>query len=288
MFKSGYVALIGKPNVGKSTFLNLMIGEKLSIVTNKPQTTRTPIKGILTTDSYQIIFIDTPGIHESQKKLNQVMLSSIKSTIEDADVCLIIADSPGNDYIKNYEDLLLKKNVILLINKADKLTKEQIDSIKAEFLIINPKKIIVTSLLRDNPKEEILNAILEELKEGPQYYAEDEISTHNVRFIVSELIRETLIENLSEELPYYVAVVIDEFKERSENLTYIKAIIYTEKDSQKAIVIGQNGSMLKKIGSSARKKIEDFLGTKVYLDLWVKVKKGWTKNEKLIKEFLSE
>ncbi|HEX13568.1 MAG: GTPase Era [Desulfurella sp.] len=288
MFKSGYVALIGKPNVGKSTFLNLMIGEKLSIVTNKPQTTRTPIKGILTTDSYQIIFIDTPGIHESQKKLNQVMLSSIKSTIEDADVCLIIADSPGNDYIKNYEDLLLKKNVILLINKADKLTKEQIDSIKAEFLIINPKKIIVTSLLRDNPKDEILNAILEELKEGPQYYAEDEISTHNVRFIVSELIRETLIENLSEELPYYVAVVIDEFKERSENLTYIKAIIYTEKDSQKAIVIGQNGSMLKKIGSSARKKIEDFLGTKVYLDLWVKVKKGWTKNEKLIKEFLSE
>ncbi|MGC8790004.1 MAG: GTPase Era, partial [Desulfurella sp.] len=251
MFKSGYVALIGKPNVGKSTFLNLMIGEKLSIVTNKPQTTRTPIKGILTTDSYQIIFIDTPGIHESQKKLNQVMLSSIKSTIEDADVCLIIADSPGNDYIKNYEDLLLKKNVILLINKADKLTKEQIDSIKAEFLIINPKKIIVTSLLRDNPKDEILNAILEELKEGPQYYAEDEISTHNVRFIVSELIRETLIENLSEELPYYVAVVIDEFKERSENLTYIKAIIYTEKDSQKAIVIGQNGLMLKKIGSSA-------------------------------------
>ncbi|WP_291492276.1 GTPase Era [Desulfurella sp.] len=288
MFKSGYVALIGKPNVGKSTFLNLMIGEKLSIVTNKPQTTRTPIKGILTTDSYQIIFVDTPGIHESQKKLNQIMLSSIKSTIEDVDICLIIADSPGNDYLKNFEDLLSKKNTILLINKADKLTKEQIDSIKAEFLIINPKKIIVTSLLRDNPKDEILNAILEELKEGPQYYAEDEISTHNVRFIVSELIRETLIENLSEELPYYVAVVIDEFKERSENLTYIKAIIYTEKDSQKAIVIGQNGSMLKKIGSSARKKIEDFLGTKVYLDLWVKVKKGWTKNEKLIKEFLSE
>lgn len=288
MFKSGYVALIGKPNVGKSTFLNLMLGEKLSIVTSKPQTTRAPIKGILTGDNYQIIFIDTPGIHESTKKLNQVMLSSIKSTIEDADVCLIIADSPNNDYLKNYEDLLSKKNTILLINKADKLTKEQIDSIKAEFLIIDPKKTIVTSLLRDNPKEEILNAILDELKEGPKYYAEDEISTHSVRFIASELIRETLIENLSEELPYYVAVVIDEFKERSENLTYIKAIIYTEKESQKAIVIGQNGAMLKKIGSIARKKIEDLLGTKVYLELWVKVKKGWTKNEKLIKEFLSE
>ncbi|MGE4547257.1 MAG: GTPase Era [Desulfurella sp.] len=288
MFKSGYVALIGKPNVGKSTFLNLMLGEKLSIVTNKPQTTRTPIKGILTKDNYQIIFIDTPGIHESTKKLNQVMLSSIKATIEDADVCLIIADSPNNSYIKNYEDLLSKKNIILLINKADKLTKEQIDSIKAEFLIIDPKKTIVTSLMKDNPKEEILNAILEELEEGPKYYNEDEISTHSVRFIASELIRETLIENLAEELPYYVAVVIDEFKERSENLTYIKAIVYTEKDSQKAIVIGQNGAMLKKIGSIARKKIEDFLGTKVYLDLWVKVKKGWTKNEKLIKEFLSE
>lgn len=288
MFKSGYVALIGKPNVGKSTFLNLMLGEKLSIVTNKPQTTRTPIKGILTKDNYQIIFIDTPGIHESTKKLNQVMLSSIKATIEDADVCLIIADSPNNSYIKNYEDLLSKKNIILLINKADKLTKEQIDSIKAEFLIIDPKKTIVTSLMKDNPKEEILNAILEELEEGPKYYNEDEISTHNVRFIASELIRETLIENLAEELPYYVAVVIDEFKERSENLTYIKAIVYTEKDSQKAIVIGQNGAMLKKIGSIARKKIEDFLGTKVYLELWVKVKKGWTKNEKLIKEFLSE
>lgn len=288
MFKSGYVALIGKPNVGKSTFLNLMLGEKLSIVTNKPQTTRTPIKGILTKDNYQIIFIDTPGIHESTKKLNQVMLSSIKATIEDADVCLIIADSPNNSYIKNYEDLLSKKNIILLINKADKLTKEQIDSIKAEFLIIDPKKTIVTSLMKDNPKEEILNAILEELEEGPKYYNEDEISTHSVRFIASELIRETLIENLAEELPYYVAVVIDEFKERSENLTYIKAIVYTEKDSQKAIVIGQNGAMLKKIGSIARKKIEDFLGTKVYLELWVKVKKGWTKNEKLIKEFLSE
>jgi GTP-binding protein Era len=288
MFKSGYVALIGKPNVGKSTFLNLMLGEKLSIVTNKPQTTRAPIKGILTGDNYQIIFIDTPGIHESTKKLNQIMLSSIKSTIEDADVCLIIADSPNNDYIKNYEDLLSRKNTILLINKADRLTKEQIDYIKAEFLIIDPKKTIVTSLIRDNPKEEILDAILEELKEGPKYYSEDEISTHSVRFIASELIRETLIENLAEELPYYVAVVIDEFKERSENLTYIKAIIYTEKDSQKAIVIGQNGAMLKKIGSIARKKIEDLLGTKVYLELWVKVKKGWTKNEKLIKEFLSE
>jgi GTP-binding protein Era len=288
MFKSGYVALIGKPNVGKSTFLNLMLGEKLSIVTNKPQTTRTQIKGILTGDNYQIIFIDTPGIHESTKKLNQVMLSSIKSTIEDADVCLIIADSSNNDYIKNYEDLLLKKNTILLINKVDKLSKEQIDSIKTEFLIIDPKKIIVTSLIRDNSKEEILNAILDELKEGPKYYAEDEISTHSVRFIASELIRETLIENLAEELPYYVAVVIDEFKERNENLTYIKAIVYTEKESQKVIVIGQNGAMLKKIGSIARKKIEDFLGTKVYLELWVKVKKGWTKNEKLIKEFLSE
>ncbi len=288
MFKSGYVALIGKPNVGKSTFLNLMIGEKLSIVTSKPQTTRTPIKGILTSDNYQIIFIDTPGIHESQKKLNQIMLSSIKATIEDADICLIIADSVGNDYIKNYADLLLKKNVMLLINKVDKLTKEQIDSIKAEFLIINPKKIIITSLIRDNPKEEILNAILDLLKEGPRYYEQDEISTQSVRFIVSELIRETLLETLSEELPYYTAVAIDEFKERSENLTYIKAIIYTEKDSQKAILIGKNGSMLKKIGSSARKKIEDFLGTKVYLELWVKVKKGWTKNEKLIKEFLSE
>lgn len=288
MFKSGYVALIGKPNVGKSTFLNLMLGEKLSIVTNKPQTTRTPIKGILTGDNYQIIFIDTPGIHESTKKLNQVMLSSIKATIEDADVCLIIADSPNNNYIKNYEASLLKKNTILLINKADKLTKEQIDAIKAEFLIIDPKKTIVTSLMKDNSKEEILNAILEELEEGPKYYNEDEISTHSVRFIASELIRETLIENLAEELPYYVAVAIDEFKERSENLTYIKAIVYTEKDSQKAIVIGQNGAMLKKIGSIARKKIEDFLGTKVYLELWVKVKKGWTKNEKLIKEFLSE
>ncbi|MGB9755713.1 MAG: GTPase Era [Desulfurella sp.] len=288
MFKSGYIALIGKPNVGKSTFLNLMIGEKLSIVTNKPQTTRTPIKGILTTDSYQIIFIDTPGIHESQKKLNQIMLSSIKSTIEDADVCFIIADSPGNDYLKNFEDLLSKKNTILLINKTDKLTKEQIDSIRAEFMIIDPKKIIVTSLIMDNPKEEILNAILEELKEGPKYYTEDEISINSLRFLASEFIRETLIENLSEELPYYIAVVIDEFKERNENLTYIKAIIYTEKDSQKAIIIGQNGSMLKKIGSSARKKIEYLIDKKVYLELWVKVKKGWTKNEKLIKEFLSE
>lgn len=288
MFKSGYVALIGKPNVGKSTFLNVMIGEKISIVTSKPQTTRMPIKGILTSDHYQIIFIDTPGLHESPKKLNQFMLSSIKSAIEDADVCLIIVDSPNNDYIQNYTDLLLKKNIILLINKADKLNKEQIDTIKTEFLILDPKKTIVTSLTQNPSKDEILNAILDELQEGPKYYEEDEISTHSMRFLASELIRETLIEQLQEELPYYVAVVVDEFKERSENLTYIKAIIYTEKESQKAIVIGQNGSMLKKIGSSARKKIEDLIGTKIYLELWVKVKKGWTKNDKLIKELLNE
>lgn len=288
MFKSGYVALIGKPNVGKSTFLNVMIGEKISIVTSKPQTTRMPIKGILTSDHYQIIFIDTPGLHESPKKLNQFMLSSIKSAIEDADVCLIIVDSPNNDYIQNYTDLLLKKNIILLINKADKLNKEQIDTIKTEFLILDPKKTIVTSLTQNPSKNEILNAILDELQEGPKYYEEDEISTHSMRFLASELIRETLIEQLQEELPYYVAVVVDEFKERSENLTYIKAIIYTEKESQKAIVIGQNGSMLKKIGSSARKKIEDLIGTKIYLELWVKVKKGWTKNDKLIKELLNE
>ncbi len=288
MFKSGYVAIIGKPNVGKSTFLNLMIGEKISIISSKPQTTRVPIRGILTGENYQIIFVDTPGIHESPKKLNQEMLSSIKATIEDADVCLIITDSPQNDYINNYIDLLLKKSVILLINKADKLSKEQIENIKDKFSITNPKKTIITSLTKDNPKETILNAILDELQEGPQFYPDDEITTHSTRFIVAELIRETLIENLSDELPYDIAVIIDEFKERTESLTYIKAVIYTEKDSQKAIVIGQNGSMLKKIGSISRNKIEGLLGTKVYLDLWVKVKKGWTKNEKLIKELLYE
>jgi len=288
MFKSGYVAIIGKPNVGKSTFLNLMIGEKISIISSKPQTTRVPIRGILTGQNYQIIFVDTPGIHESPKKLNQEMLSSIKSTIEDADVCLVITDNPDSDFLKNYLDLLLQKSVIVLINKADKLSNEQIEAIKDNFSIVKPKTIIVTSLLQDNPKDLILDALLKELKEGPKYFEEDEITTHSTRFIVAELIRETLIENLSDELPYDIAVVIDEFKERNENLTYIKANIYTEKDSQKAIVIGQNGSMLKKIGSLARKKIEDFLGTKVYLDLWVKVKKGWTKNEKLIKELLYE
>lgn len=286
MFKSGFIALIGKPNVGKSTFLNLIIGEKISIVTNKPQTTRMPIKGILNGNNYQIIFTDTLGIHESSKKINQFMLSTIKSTIEESDICLIILDDSNNYFIKDYFDILSKKDIIVIINKADKLSKEQIEGIKKEILILNPKKIIVTSLLQNQSRQEIIDYLLELLKEGPQYYPEDEISTHNLRFITSEFIRETLIEVLSDEIPYYVAVVIDEFKERSKNLTYIKAIIYVEKDTQKAIVIGKNGSMLKKIGIISRKKIEDFLNTKTYLELWVKVQAGWTKNEKLIKELL--
>ncbi len=293
MFKSGFVAIIGKPNVGKSTLLNLLIGEKIAIVSHKPQATRKSVKGILNGENYQIIFVDTPGIHESQKKLNQMMKKYIDEALEDFDLAIVMTDHKGeiDEVLEEYLSKIKqkKKKAILVINKTDLMTKEQVEAIKEKFLTkAEFNKVLELSLIKDpDAKERILEAILELLDEGPKYYEDDIISTETERFIVAEIIREKIMNLVAKEIPYHVAVVVEEMKYREEkDLYYIKANIIVERRAHKMIIIGENGRLIKEIGKQAREEIEAFLKAKVYLDLWVKIKEHWTKKEPLIKEYL--
>ncbi|AEA34582.1 GTP-binding protein Era-like-protein [Hippea maritima DSM 10411] len=293
MFKSGFVAMIGKPNVGKSTLLNLLIGEKIAIVSPKPQATRKSVRGILNGKDYQIIFIDTPGVHESEKKLNQVMKKYIDEALEDFDLAVVITDNHGeiDEVLAEYLSKIKEKSkkAILIVNKTDLMNKEQIEQIKSEFTSkANFEKIIETSLIGSpDAKEKILEAILELLPEGPKYYEDDIISTETERFIIAEIIREKVMNNVSKEIPYHIAVTVEEMKYRQEKeLYYIKANIIVERRAHKMIIIGEGGKKIKEIGKQARQEIEAFLRTKVYLELWVKIKEHWTKKEALIKEYI--
>ena len=294
MFKSGFVAIIGKPNVGKSTLLNLLIGEKIAIVSHKPQATRKSVRGILTTDDYQIIFVDTPGIHKSQKKLNEAMIKYIDEAIDDFDVALVITDNQGtiDDIMEEYLRKIASKNKksLLVINKIDLMDRKRIEEIKNRFTeIVEFDKIIETSLTSSaDAKEKILTALLSLLEEGPRYYEDDIISTETERFIISEIIREKIMNLVAKEVPYHIAVVVDEMKYREEKgIYYIKATIIVERKTQKMIVIGKDGKLIKEIGKLARIDIENFLDSRVFLELWVKVKENWTKKEKAIKEYMN-
>jgi len=293
VFKSGFVAIIGKPNVGKSTLLNLLIGEKIAIVSHKPQATRKSVKGILNGENYQIIFVDTPGIHESQKKLNQMMKKYIDEALEDFDIALVMTDHKGEidevleEYLRKIKQK--KKKAILIINKTDLMSREQVETIKNKFLSMAEfNEVLEVSLIKDpDAKEKILEAILMLLDEGPKYYEDDIISTETERFIIAEIIREKIMNTVSQEIPYHVAVVVEEMKYREEKgLYYIKANIIVERRAHKMIIIGENGRLIKEIGKQAREEIEAFLKARVYLDLWVKIKEHWTKKEPLIKEYL--
>ncbi len=294
MFKSGFVAIIGKPNVGKSTLLNLLIGEKIAIVSHKPQATRKSVRGILTTDDYQIIFVDTPGIHKSQKKLNEAMIKYIDEAIDDFDVALVITDNQGtiDDIMEEYLRKIASKNKksLLVINKIDLMDRKRIEEIKNRFTeIVEFDEIIETSLTSSaDAKEKILTALLSLLEEGPRYYEDDIISTETERFIISEIIREKIMNLVAKEVPYHIAVVVDEMKYRQEKgIYYIKATIIVERKTQKMIVIGKDGKLIKEIGKLARIDIENFLDSRVFLELWVKVKENWTKKEKAIKEYMN-
>ncbi len=293
MFKSGFVAIIGKPNVGKSTLLNLLIGEKIAIVSHKPQATRKSVRGILNGDEYQIIFTDTPGIHKSDKKLNAAMIRFIDEALDDFDIALVMTDNNGeiDEVMSEYLNKIKIKNkkAVLVINKIDLMNKKQIELIKKKFMdMLDFDKIIETSLTSSkNAKSVVLSALLELLEEGPKYYEEDIISTETERFIIAEIIREKIMNLVAKEIPYHVAVLIDEMKYRKEkNLYYIKATIIVERKSQKMIVIGKDGRLIKEIGKLSRIDIEHFLGSKVFLELWVKIKENWTKKEKTIKEYM--
>jgi GTP-binding protein Era len=291
-FKSGFISIIGRPNVGKSTFLNRVVGQKIAIMSDKPQTTRNKVQGVVTTNDSQMIFIDTPGINEPRHKLGDFMLKVAKNTFREVDVLLFVASADERigkqdrfvlDMIKG-----LDVPVFLVLNKIDQVHPDElpklIESYRSEF---DFKEAIPISALQGNNVENLLAKIGEYLPEGPQYYPADQVTDHPERFIISELIREKALHLTREEIPHSIAVVIEKIAPDSENenMIRVQATIMVERDSQKGIVIGKKGVLLKEIGSRARKDIENLLGSKVYLELWVKVQKDWRNKAMHLRDF---
>lgn len=285
--KSGFVNIFGKPNAGKSTLLNALMKEKLAIVSSKVQTTRHRIKGILTNENYQIIFSDTPGIIEPKYKLHEKMMQAVKGSLEDADVALLIVDIKNNlqeaDVI--FSSLRLKVPTILLLNKTDVATQETTDKAIAFFKERNyAKKVIEISALKNKGIDELLDAILSFLPEGEPFYTDDNLSDLPMKFFVGEMIREKIFYLFQDEIPYHATVLVQEFKEKT-TLTKISADIILQRETQKAIVLGQGGKMIKQLGTMARKDIEEFIGRKVFLELFVKVRPKWRDNELYLREY---
>ncbi len=285
--KTGFVNIFGKPNAGKSTLLNAVMGEKLAIVSSKVQTTRHRIKGIVTTDAYQIIFSDTPGIIEPKYRLHEKMMQAVKSSLEDADVALLLVDVKDNweecDAI--FSTLKLQVPAIVVVNKIDKVAAAKIEEAVA-FFKQKPycRQVAVISALTNKGVKELLDAIVVLLPEGEPFFAADEITDLSERFFVGELIREKIFELFEEEIPYQTTVLVNEFKQKS-SLIKIGANIIVQRETQKAIIIGEGGKMIKKIGTEARKEIEKFVGSKVFLELFVKVRPKWRENDLFLKEY---
>ena len=288
--KSGFVNIIGLPNVGKSTLLNALLGEKLSVVTKKAQTTRHRIHGILSEENFQIVFSDTPGfIEKPAYKMQEEMNKYVASTFEDADMFLYITELGATlDKQENLFKPLTKTNtpVLLLINKIDTAKDEkEIDKYAEQWKAALPKaQIVYISALEKFNLQSIIDKILESLPEGPSYYDKDAISDKNERFFVTEIIREKLLQLYKQEIPYSCQVEIDDFEE-DEHINRIRATIYTERDTQKSIIIGKGGEAIKRLGTQARQDIERFLGKKAYLELFVKVKENWRNDDMMLKYF---
>ena len=287
-FRSGYVSIIGQPNVGKSTLLNSILGEKVAIVTPKPQTTRNKILGIKTIPDAQIIFIDTPGIHRPQNKLGETMVKTAVGALHEVDVILFMVEPHEPDKkTMSIIDLLrtVKSPVILLINKIDTIKKQELLPIIDRFSeLYSFKEIIPISAIKQDGINMLVKTICDNLHPGPHYFPDDLFTDQAERFMVSEIIREKIMEMTEEELPYSVALEIITWTEREDSLISISCNIYVEREGQKAIIIGKHGSMLKAIGSAARIDIEKLLNTKVFLALWVKVRKNWRDDDRLLRE----
>ena len=286
--KAGFVNIFGKPNAGKSTLLNAFMGEKMAIVSHKVQTTRHRIKAILSTDEYQIIFSDTPGIIDPKYKLHEKMMQAVKGSLEDADVALLIADA-GEDPAEShdiFQKLKLKAPVIVVLNKTDSVKDAgKLETVKT-FFAEQPycKEVVTISALKKDGIEKLLQSVLSYLAEGHPFYEGDDISDMPVKFFVGELIREKIFEMYHEELPYHTAVVVQEYKEKT-TLTKIRAEIIVQRETQKGIILGESGSMIKKLGTAARQDIEAFIDNKVFLELYVKVRPKWRDNELYLKEY---
>lgn len=290
LYHTGYVAVAGRPNVGKSTLINHLLQFKLSITTPKPQTTRHRIMGILTGEDYQIIFLDTPGLIDPTYRLQEVMMRAARRAVENADVVLFIVDATdpaGGGTAKTIASLdLFRKPVILVINKIDLVGKSTLLPLIESYQQLREFAAIVPVSARSGENTgELLKVILPRLPAGEPFFAVDQVTQHSERFFVSELIREKIFGLYGEEIPYSTAVVIDEFKEARGAKDYIKARIVVERSSQKAILIGKKGAAIHKLGEEARREIEGFLGRPVFLELWVAVREKWRKNDLFLREF---
>lgn len=289
-FKSGFVAIVGRPNVGKSTLLNRIVGQKIAIMSDKAQTTRNKIQGVYTTDNEQIVFIDTPGIHKPKHRLGDFMVETAYSAMREVDVILFMVNADQKR--GKGDDLIIErlKNssvpVYLVINKIDKIHPdallEQIEDYSSQMAFA---EVVPISATQGNNFERLMATLIAHLPEGPQYFPDDQITDHPERFIVSELIREKVLFFTRDEVPHSVAVTIDSMKRNENNKIQIQATIIVERDSQKGIIIGKGGKMLKLIGTKARLDIEHLLGDKVFLELWVKVQKDWRDKQTHLKDF---
>ena len=290
-FKSGFVTIIGRPNVGKSTLMNHLIGQKIAITSSKAQTTRNRIQTVYTSEEGQIVFLDTPGINRAKNKLGEYMLSAAENTLKEVDVILWLVEP--TTFIGAGEQYIIERlgkvhtPVILVINKTDTVAEEEIfKAINTYKEVYDFKEIVPVSALKDKNTDELLRTIFAYLEEGPQYYDPDTITDQPERAIVAEMIREKALRCLDQEIPHGIAVVIDQMKDRAgTNIVDIDATIICERDSHKGIIIGKQGSMLKKIGTQARKDMENLLDAKVNLKIWVKVKKDWRDSEFLLKNY---
>ena len=289
-YKSGFVALIGRPNVGKSTLLNYIVGQKVAIMSNVAQTTRNKIQGIYTSPEAQIIFIDTPGVHKPATKLGDFMERSTMSALDEVDAVLFVVSAtdkrgPGDDFIINRLKQV-KQPIYLVVNKIDQVSPNDLPDIVAQYQDTLPfESVVPVSALQGNNVNNLLNEIIAGLPHGPQYYPEDQISDHPERFVIAEMIREKIFMLTRDEVPHSVAVDVTSVKREDEEHVHISANIIVERPGQKGIIIGKKGQMLKKIGTMARQDIERLLGDRVFLQLWVKVVPGWRDKSAMLKDY---
>lgn len=290
-YKSGFISIIGRPNVGKSTFLNRVIGQKIAIMSDKPQTTRNKIQGVLTQNDSQMIFIDTPGIHKPKHKLGDFMMKVAQNTLKEVDLILFMVNA--EEGFGRGEEFILEKfqtintPIFLVINKIDQIHPDDLLPLIQSYQEKYPfKEIVPISALEGNNVERLLDQIKSVLPEGPQYYPADQVTDHPERFIITELIREKALHLTREEIPHSLAVVLDKMERKEgKNIIHVMATVIVERDSQKGIIIGKQGSMLKEIGKRARVDIENLLGSKVFLELWVKVQKDWRNKMSQLRDY---
>ena len=289
-FKSGFVAIVGRPNVGKSTFMNYVLGQKIAIMSDKAQTTRNKIQGVYTKDDAQIVFLDTPGIHKPKHELGEFMVKSAYSALKEVDAVLFMVNvsekrGPGDDFI--IEKLKgIKTPIFLVLNKIDLVTPEVLlERVESYKDALDFAGVFPISVLQGNNVNELMEGLINALPEGPQYYPADQITDHPEYFVVSELIREKILQLTQEEIPHSVAVTVDKMQKDEFDKVHVYANIIVERKSQKGIIIGKGGRLLKEIGTRARRDIQQLLGNKVYLELWVEVEKDWRKRGSDLQEY---